>query len=43
MRLAWCVIVFPHPAWPLGDGALLMSKGGAQPQTVSSFVYVHLL
>ena len=28
------VILFPHPAWPLVDGALLVSKGGARPQTI---------
>ena len=26
------IIGIPNPAWPFADGALLVSKGGAQPQ-----------
>ena len=28
------VVLFPHPAWPLVDRAIVVGKGGAQPQTV---------
>ena len=32
--LLFYYFLFIYPAWPLVDGALLVSKGGALPQTV---------
>ena len=36
-----CIISSIHPAWPLADGALLVSKGGAQCQTVCWLLHAH--
>ena len=30
-------VLNPHPAWPLVDGALVVSKGGASPSQFADF------
>ena len=35
------VLLFIYPAWPRVDGALLVSKGGALPQT--AWLHLHLM